>query len=319
MPQTQKKISVGISACLLGHPVRFDGGHKQSRYCLDSLSQHMEFTPFCPEVAIGLPTPREPIRLVGDIAQPRVVSIHDTGNDMAAPLQAYADSLITELDQLSGYILMKRSPSCGMERVKIYDDNGIPSHTGQGVYAARIMRNHPAMPVEEEGRLNDPVLRENFIARVFAYHDWQQTVLTEPCLHSVLQFHSRYKYQLMAHSYSGYRKLGRYLGMAAPHQPIDSVLSDYIATFMAHLTCRANRKSHSNVLLHLLGYLKHVLDRSAKQDLIETIKAYRTAHVHLSVPLALINHYLKRYGNGYIQSQTYLAPYPDALGLRNAI
>ncbi len=310
-------IPVGISACLLGQQVRYDGGHKRSSYCLDVLSECFDFRPFCPEVAIGLGTPREPIRLVGTASAPRALGTKDPTLDVTAPLRDYADRVGAGHSELCGYILMKGSPSCGMERVKVYHANGNPNEAGRGIFAARLMQCNPALPVEEEARLNDAVLRENFITRVFVYANWQREVAAAPSLHNLIAFHSRHKYQLMAHTYAGYRELGRYLAEVAPHQPLAPVLEHYLRTLMAFLTRKANRKSHTNVLLHILGYMKKQLDAETKQDLLQAIEDYRTHKVHLIVPLSLLKHYLKRHGNDYILSQAYLDPYPHELGLRN--
>ncbi|RVU29476.1 YbgA family protein [Neptunomonas marina] len=317
--EQKPSIPVGISACLLGQKVRFDGGHKQSRYCLNVLSDCFEFISFCPEVAIGLPIPREPIRLVGDADAPRVVGTKDPSMDVTDKLHAYAEEVFESHKELCGYVLMKGSPSCGMERVKIYHENGMPNISGRGAYAARLMDLHPALPVEEEGRLHDPILRENFITRVFVYYEWQRSVMEQPTLHKVIQFHSRHKYQLMAHSYEGYRELGKYLATDAPKAPLEEVLNTYILRLMEHLTKRANRKSHTNVLMHIMGYLKRDIDSETKQDLLDAIDQYRTSKVNLTVPLALLKHYLKRHGSDYIKSQAYLDPYPHELGLRNYI
>lgn len=312
-------IKIGISACLLGQKVRYDGSHKRSKYCLDVLGDYFSFTPFCPEVAIGLPTPREPIRLNDTDRGVRVQGVKDRSIDVTDQLRDYADQVSANHTDLCGYILMKNSPSCGMERVKVYDKNSFPEKKGRGAYAERLMMNNLALPVEEEARLNDPVLRENFITRVYVYHDWKTSVMAEPTLHKVIQFHSRRKYQLMAHNYQGYRRLGRYLAEEAPLAPLDEVLEIYIGMVMSVLTNRASRKSHTNVLMHILGYMKNSLDAETKQDLLEAIEQYRTQRVHLAVPMALIKHYLKRHGSSYIRAQAYLEPYPNDLGLRNYI
>jgi uncharacterized protein YbgA (DUF1722 family)/uncharacterized protein YbbK (DUF523 family) len=317
--ETKRLIPVGISSCLLGNQVRYDGGHKRSKYCLNVLSDCFEFVPFCPEVAIGLSIPREPIRLVGNSEMPRVVGVKDPSLDVTEKLTSYADTVSQENKELCGYILMKGSPSCGMERVKVYHENGMPNEAGSGAYAARLMRNNPALPVEEEARLNDHILRENFITRVFVYSSWQEEVMKNPSLHEVIQFHSRHKYQLMAHSYEGYKQLGQYLANEAPNKPLSEVLADYILSLMTHLKNRANRKSHTNTLMHIMGYLKRDIDSDTKQDLLDAIEQYRTSKVHLVVPLTLLKHYLKRHGSDYIQSQAYLDPYPHELGLRNYI
>ena len=312
-------IPVGVSACLLGHKVRYDGGHKRSKYCLNVLSECFEFKPFCPEVSIGLSTPREPIRLVGDAESPRVLGTKDPSLDVTEPLKAYAAEVSDNNQNLCGYILMQGSPSCGMERVKVYHENGMPNVAGSGAYADEFMKRNPALPVEEEGRLNDPVLRENFITRVFVYFSWQKEVMSAPSLHEVIQFHSRHKYQLMAHSYEGYKVLGKYLATEASQLPLEEVLETYILELMTHLKKRASRKTHTNALMHIMGYLKRDIDTETKQDLLEAIEQYRKEEVNLVVPLALLKHYLKRYGSEYIQTQAYLDPYPHELGLRNYI
>jgi uncharacterized protein YbgA (DUF1722 family)/uncharacterized protein YbbK (DUF523 family) len=315
----EQSIPVGISACLLGHKVRYDGGHKRSKYCLNVLSECFEFIPLCPEVSIGLTTPREPIRLVGSADSPRVVGVKNPDLDVTDKLYDYADHVSAKHQEFCGYILMKGSPSCGMERVKVYHENGMPNVSGSGAYAARLMKNNPALPVEEEARLNDPVLRENFITRVFVYSNWRNEVMPNPSLHEVLQFHSRHKYQLMAHTYEGYKELGRYLANEAPNEPLSKVLDVYLLSLMNHLKSRANRKSHTNTLMHIFGYLKKEIDAETKQDLLQAIEEYRTNKVHLVVPITFLKHYLKRHGSEYIKSQAYLDPYPHELGLRNYI
>ncbi len=314
-----KRIPVGISACLLGQKVRFDGGHKRSRYCLDILSECFEFQSFCPEMAIGLGTPRQPIRLVDLPEGRRAVGTKNRDLDVTEALQDYAEQVHKEATDLCGYILMKGSPSCGMERVKVYHPNGNPNVAGAGLFAERLMQLHPALPVEEEGRLKDHVLRENFITRVFVYHDWQTQVVPQLTLHEIIQFHSRHKYQLMAHHYQGYKNIGRFLAQEAPRLPLEETADRYIHELMGYLKTPATRKTHTNVLMHLLGYLKKHLDGATRHDLLSAIDDYRTNKVHLIVPLALLKHYLKRYGSEYVQQQVYLDPYPHELGLRNYI
>ena len=203
-------IKIGISACLLGNPVRFNGGHKESRLCSDTLARHFEFVPICPEVAIGLGTPREPIRLVGDPARPRAVGTVHPELDVSDALTAYGKRIAAELDDISGYILMQKSPSCGMERVKVYQANGHPIEGGgSGLFAHALMEARPDLPVEEDGRLNDPVLRENFLTRIFPYAQWQQLSRAGLTRKAVVEFHSRYKYQLMATDPLHYKALGR--------------------------------------------------------------------------------------------------------------
>lgn len=314
-----RKIPVGISSCLLGEPVRYNAGHKRSRYCLEVLADCFSYLPFCPEVAIGLGVPREPIRLVAKGEDPpRALGTVDSSIDVTDKLLEAGRKLGCERTELRGYILMKGSPSCGMERVKVYHPNGMPNTAGSGVFVRALREANPVLPIEEEARLNDPVLRDNFIARVFAYDDWKNSVEADPSYHNLIQFHSRQKYLLMAHRYQGYRELGRYLADARRF-PLEEAMDHYIRRFMEHMAQRATRKTHTNVLMHLLGYMKKSLDAECKRELLEEIEQYRLGQVPLVVPLALLKHYLKRYGSEYVCGQTYLNPYPHELGLRNYI
>lgn len=317
--QNEHKIPVGISACLTGQKVRYNGGHKQSRYCLDILQDCFEFKPFCPEVAAGLGIPREPIRLVGLADEtPRALGTKDAELDVTEGLLNAGHTFAADNQHLRGFILMKGSPSCGMERVKVYHPNGMPNTADQGMFVRALRQSNPVLPLEEEARMNDAVLRENFIARVFAYDDWKTSIEPSPSYHAIIQFHSRQKYLLMAHHYEGYRELGRYLA-DAHDLPLEQVMQHYITRFMFHMASKATRKTHTNVLLHIMGYLKKEIDTECKQELLDSIEQYRQEHVHLVVPLALLKHYVKRYGSDYIRSQTYLNPHPHELGLRNYI
>lgn len=313
------RIPVGISSCLLGAPVRYNGGHKRSRYCLDVLAECFAFEPFCPETAIGLGVPREPIRLVGEADQPpRARGTVDASLDVTADLLAYGYRVGRETRHLRGYILMKGSPSCGMERVKVYHPNGMPNSADSGIFVRALREANPVLPLEEEARLNDAVLRENFIARVFAYDDWKRHVEPEPSYHRLIQFHSRQKYLLMAHHYQGYRELGHFLAEA--HKlPLEQAMAEYLEAFMAHLSRKASRGTHTNVLLHVFGYLKKAIDAECKRELLARIEEYRVGQVPLVVPLTLVSHYLRRHGSDYIRAQTYFNPYPHQLGLRNFI
>ncbi|GAA6168040.1 YbgA family protein [Sessilibacter corallicola] len=318
-------IPVGISACVMGQEVRYNGGHKRSRFCTDVLGKIFDFKPYCPEMAIGLGVPRPTIRLVGDINQPRVVGTDDPTLDVTDKLYAYSDETAGTLNDLCGYIFIKNSPSCGAFKVKVYNNDptsksfGYPQEgKGVGVFANAVMEKNPLLPVEEEGRLNDPPLRENFILRVFALNYWRQTVEQKPTLGALIDFHSRYKYTLMAHSQKGYRALGR---LVANHDGLDekSICDQYIALFMQTVAKPATRKNHVNTLQHILGYLKRTVEGEIRQDILSVIRQYHQGSVHLSVPITLLKHYVDRYGNDYIRSQIYLDPYPLELGLRNQI
>lgn len=312
-------IPVGISACLTGEEVRYNGGHKRSRYCLDVLGERFHFETFCPELEAGLGVPREPIRLVGRSGEvPRVRGTRTTDWDVTERIERVGAAFVQAHRHLRGFILMKGSPSCGLERVKVYHENGMPSHVDSGAFV-RVLREHfPELPLEEEARLNDPGLRENFITRVYALDDWKRQVEPAPSHHALLQFHSRQKLLLMAHQVEAYRELGRYL--AEGHQrPLGETQRYYLQRFMQALTQPATRKSHTNALMHVLGYLKRALDGEIRRDLLQSIEEYRLEQVPLAVPMRLLNHYLKHHGSGYIRQQSYLDPHPYELGLRNTI
>lgn len=319
MAVTLDTIKIGISACLLGQSVRFNGGHKESRLCSEILARHFEFVAVCPEQAIGLPTPREPIRLIGDPGNPQAVgSVHPELNVTDA-LTAFGEQTAEQLDDICGYILMQKSPSCGMERVKVYQDNGQPAAGGgRGLFAAALMRARPDLPMEEDGRLNDPVLRENFITRVFAYAEWQRLQRAGLTRRALITFHERYKYQLMATCREQYRQLGREVAQSAGI-PLEEFAPRYFSQLMAALKQPASRGSHSNVLQHLSGYLKRALSAPEKQELQQLIEQYRTGIVPLVVPITLIKHHFRRHPDSYIDHQAYLQPHPEDLSLRNAL
>ncbi|SDV04500.1 YbgA family protein [Pseudomonas mucidolens] len=317
---TTGKPKIAISACLLGENVRFNGGHKQSPLCSQTLSEYFDFVPLCPEVAIGLGIPREAIRLVGDPQQPQAVgSVHRELN-VTQPLHNYARQMAAEHTDLCGYIFMQKSPSCGLERVKVYRDNGTPAESGgRGIYAQAFCARHPDLPVEEDGRLHDPVLRENFLTRVFVYADWQQLRVEGLTRHGVLCFHARYKYQLMAHSPAHYKSLGNMLGNMRQAEDLDNLAARYFSELMAGLKKCATRGTHSNVLQHISGYLKHVISAEDKQEMQTLIGQYRHGIVPLVVPLTLLKHHFRQHPDRYIAQQAYLQPHPENLSLRNAI
>lgn len=319
MSITTDTIKIGISACLLGQPVRYNGGHKASALCLEVLSRHFEFVPLCPEQAIGLGVPREPIRLVGDPRNPRAVGTVNPELDVTDGLRAYGRRAAERLHDISGFILMQKSPSCGMERVKVYQGSGRPaSGGGRGLFAAELMRARPDLPVEEDGRLNDPVLRENFITRVFVYSEWQRLQRTGLTRHALIAFHTRYKYQVMASCREQYRALGREVARSASI-PLEIFAPRYFSQLMAALKQPASRGSHTNVLQHLSGYLKRALSPAEKQELQHLIQQYREGIVPLVVPMTMIKHHFRRHPDIYIEHQAYLQPHPEDLSLRNAL
>ncbi|MFI8482934.1 YbgA family protein [Pseudomonas sp. NPDC078700] len=313
------KPKMAISACLLGELVRYNGGHKESRLCSQTLGDYFEFVTICPEVAIGLGTPREPIRLIGDPDAPRAVGTVNRANDVTERLTAYGQQVAEELTDICGYILMQQSPSCGLHRVKVYQENGRPSEPkGTGIFAAEFIARHPDLPVEEAGRLNDPVLRENFLSRVFAYADWQQVLQAGLTRKGLIDYHSRYKYLLMATHPAQYKSLGRLLGNLRQHD-LETLAQDYFSQLMQALKSCATRGTHSNVLQHISGYLKQWLSAEEKQEMQSLISQYRQGVVPLVVPLTLLKHHFRMHPDHYINQQVYLQPHPENLSLRNAL
>ena len=318
MPNVTKP-RIGISACLMGAEVRYNGGHKESRLCTHSLAEHFDFVPVCPEVAIGMGIPRQPIRLVGDAQHPQALGTVDASVNVTAPLAAYGEQMAAELDDLCGYIFMHKSPSCGLERVKVYRDNGAPQHEGgRGIYAETFCAAHPDLPVEEDGRLCDAVLRENFMVRVYAYADWQALLREGLSRRGLMQFHSRYKYQLMANNPLQYKVLGKLLGTMGRSDAAE-IGPRYFSELMAALKRCATRGTHSNVLQHLSGYFKRSLDDADRQEMQHLIEQYRLGIVPLVVPLTLLKHHLRLHPDPYVSQQVYLQPHPENLSLRNAI
>lgn len=319
IPEPEKEITLGISACLMGQKVRYDGGHKRSSFCMNTLSDFFHFEPVCPEVAIGLGTPREPIRLVGDIKEVRVVGTDSPEVDVTDPLTEYGQKKAQELNHICGYILMQKSPSCGMERVKVYHENGSPSGiSSPGAYAKALMEANPLLPVEEEGRLHDPVLRENFFTRVYAWHRWHSTVLSKPSTAAVVEFHSVHKYMVMAHDPKDYALLGQLVAKAG-EMSLEILLKEYFEQFMAVLKKRANRKSHTNAMLHILGYVKNSVESAERNQFLKLAEEYRQGIVPLIAPMTMLKHFIENHGSDYIRKQTYLEPHPELLGLRNTI
>jgi len=308
----QHRIRLGISSCLLGEKVRYDGTDKRDGYITGTLARFFELVSVCPEVAIGLGVPRPPIRLVGSSTAPHAVGIANPDLDVTDKLAAYGRRTAQRLDDISGYILKSKSPSCGMERVKVYSRRGSLAGSGRGVYAAALMSAAPLLPVEEEGRLGDPDLRENFFERVLAYRRWQEMVAAGATAARLIEFHTSHKLTLMAHSVDANRRLGR-LVAGASRRNAKHLSERYIHGFMEALARPATPRTHTNVLMHVMGYLKKRLDAEDKAELLELIDAYRLGQVPRIVPLTLLKHHFRRFPDSYITHQVYLHPAPAAL------
>ena len=314
-----KPIRVGISSCLLGAQVRFDGGHKRDRFLADVLGPFVEWVPACPEVEAGFGTPREAMRMVADDQRLRVITTR-TGVDVTSELELASAAIVQRLSSqhISGYVLKSGSPSCGRDRVKVYESQSAPSRRGRGLFAAMLCARVPHLPVEEEGRLADPRLCENFIERVFAYQRLQELFAGRWTVGTLVAFHTAHKLTLMAHSVTSYQALGRLVAQAKAVRRAE-LRDRYVDGFMTALENIATPSRHTNALQHLAGHLKTVLDRDGKAELGAVIEDYRRGLVPLVVPMTLLRHYVRLHRLGYIARQTYLDPHPRELALRNHV
>ena len=311
---------IGISACLLGDEVRFDGGHKRDPFLTDVLGGHVEWVRVCPEVEVGMGTPRETLRLVrGDDGRVRMQTTR-TGIDHTDSMTVWAARRLKQLAQedLSGYVLKKDSPSCGMERVKVFSASGMPERNGRGIYAEALLARFPNLPIEEEGRLSDPRLRENFIERVFAYRRLRAFFQGRWTPGGLVSFHTAHKMSLLAHSPAAYTALGR-LVAGAGDLPRVQLRERYEHDFMQTMKIVSTTSRHTNVLMHMAGHLKRLVDPPSRAELMTCIDEYRRGLVPLVVPLTLLRHYVRLHDVAYLANQTYLEPHPRELMLRNRV
>lgn len=314
--ESQVRPAVGISTCLLGFKVRFDGGHKLDRFLKNTLGQFVDWVPVCPEMEAGFGVPREAFRLVGELESPRLVT-NKTFRDETNRMLEFSEKRLDQLAEqpLCGFVFKAKSPSSGMERVKVYSEKGIPVKKGVGVFARAFMQRFPNLPVEEEGRLHDMNLRENFIVRVFTYRRWLDMLAEERGLGGLVDFHSRHKLLLMAHNPTEATALGRLVAHASGRQ-LEEVLEEYETRLMKLLRRHAGNGSHTNTLHHIMGYFKAHLGADQKKELLEVIENYRLGLLPLIVPLTLLNHYNRLFPHQYLDRQVYLDPGPLELHLR---
>ena len=332
-------IRLGISSCLLGQPVRWDGAAKRDPFLVETLGRWVDWVPVCPEVETGFGVPRPPMRLVGDSTAPRLV-VTATGEDVTERMTAWAAGRLEELarEDLCGFVFKKDSPSSGMERVRVYPARGVdgvapgavadgaagsspsaggpPARRGVGIFAGLFMRRFPLLPVEEEGRLHDPVLRENFVERVFTLRRWRAAMAECATLGGVVDFHTRHKLLVYSHSTAHYREMGRLVAHGA-ELPFDDLRERYQRLLMEALRLIATPPKHRNVLQHIMGYFKLQLTSDEKRELLEVIDAFAAGDVPLIVPVTLLNHYARREQQEYLLAQYYLHPHPLELRLRN--
>jgi len=315
----EHRIKLGISTCLLGQNVRYDGGHKLDRFLTDTLGQYMEYVPVCPEVECGFGIPREAFRLVGDPESPRLVTSR-THQDHTERMMQWAKRRVIELEGegLCGFIFKSNSPSSGMERVKVYGEKGMPVKKGRGIFARIFIEYFPLIPVEDDGRLHDPRLRENFVERIFALKRWRETLSKKCRMADLVEFHTRHKLLILSHSEKHHTTMGK-LVAAGKELPLKELYARYEALLMEALRLKTTPKKNSNVLMHMMGYFKKQLASDEKQELLEIIRQYRDGYIPLIVPITLINHYVRKYNQPYLSRQTYLRPHPIELQLRNHV
>ncbi len=318
--EREPTIRLGVSTCLMGENVRYDGGHKRDRFLINTLGEFVDYVPVCPEVEIGLPVPREAMHLEGDPEDPRLVTIK-TGKDYTERMQTWARQRLDELaeSRLHGFVFKSRSPSSGLHRVKIYDQHGMPSRVGTGIFPREVIRRFPLLPLEEEGRLHDMGLRENFVERVFVYYRWTCLLENDPTPGGIVAFHTAHKLTMMAHSPEHYRKMGRLVAEAGT-LPWAELFDRYGELLMDGLQVLATPGKHVNVLQHLTGFLKQYLSREDKRELLGLITDYQDGLLPLIVPLTLLRHHLSRHPVvDWVDQQVYLKPYPKELMLRNHV
>lgn len=315
------RLRIGISTCLLGQNVRYDGGHKRNAFLMNTLGDYVEWVPVCPEVDIGLGTPRPPIRLERAAEGGVRLVMPDRDEDLTERMRAYAEERVERLrsEGLAGYVLKSGSPSCGMERVKLWDPNGVPSRDGVGLYAEALRRSLPQLPTEEEGRLHDARLRENFITRIFARGRWLDFLAGGLTMHGLMTFHSRHKYLLMSRDPGAARELGRLLGTTEGDAGVEALGTAYEEGFSRALEFLPSRGRHTNVLQHMAGYVSDDIDAGDRAELAAAIDGYRTGLVPLIVPVTLLRHYVRRLEVEYLADQVYLDPHPHEMMLLNHV
>jgi uncharacterized protein YbgA (DUF1722 family)/uncharacterized protein YbbK (DUF523 family) len=313
------KIRLGVSSCLLGERVRWNGDHKLDRFLTDTLGKFVEYVPVCPEVECGFDIPREPFRLVGDPDSPRFITSR-TKQDYTDRMTQWARKRVIELEKegLCGFVFKSRSPSSGMERVKVYNEKGIPVKKGVGMFARAFMEHFPLLPVEEDGRLHDLKIRENFIERIFALKRWRELLADKQNRGNLVSFHTKHKMLILSHSPEHHRVMGK-LVARAKEVPLKDLYEEYEKLFMEALRLKSTPKKNANVITHILGYFKRQLTADEKQELLEIIGLYRQGNVPLIVPITLVNHYVRKYNQPYLKEQYYLDPHPLELQLRNHV
>ena len=317
MSVTQQQLNprplLGIGSCLAGYAVRYNQQAKNPKQHVRVICEQFDTQPFCPELGIGMGVPRPPIHLMGTPGDMRALDVANHSKDYSSQLAGYATTVLAAQPRLCGYLLVKGSPSCGYDRVKRHSDNGHRVADDQmGIFASALAAADPLLPLEDDERLSDPGLRESFVTRAYAYHDWKQLCSEEMTAHSLIQFYSRYKYLVMAHHIPAYKSLGRLLADAGTREP-GALARALIEGLMGALQRPATRRGHTNALNHIAGYLKRDIRNEERQRLQALIERYRQGRVPLAVPVALLKNHFANHPNAYIDKQVFMAPYPDEL------
>ena len=313
------KIRLGVSACLLGQNVRYNGGHTRDPYIIQTLGPFAEYLPVCPEVECGMPVPREAMRLVGDVENPSLMTIK-TGKDMTGQMKTWAKKRLDEIEKeaLCGFIFKSKSPSSGLFRARVYNEKGMPAQNGTGIWAGMFRDRFPLLPLEEEGRLHDPVLRENFIERIFVFKRWRDMLEAGETPGHLVDFHTRHKLLLMAHSPKHYREMGKIVA-GAGKQTMEQRFARYGESLAKVMALKSTVAKNINVLQHIMGYFKKNISPDEKQELLSVFDRYKNRQTPLIVPITLLNHYVRKYKQPYLASQVYLRPHPSEMGLRNYV
>ncbi len=315
----EERVRLGISSCLLGNAVRWNAGHKLDRFLTNTLGQFVDYVPVCPEVEAGFGVPRESMRLVGDPENPRLITFKSK-TDHTDQMLRWARKRVKELEKedLHGFIFKSDSPSSGMIRVKVYTEKGMPVKKGVGMFAREFMAHFPLIPAEDDGRLHDAKIRENFIERIFTLRRWRETITKGKRMGNLVDFHTRNKLLILSHSPKHYRVMGK-LVAEGKQMPMNDLYARYENTLMEALALKTTAKKNLNVLQHLMGYFKKQLSKDEKQELLDVFGQYRLGFVPLVVPLTLINHFVRKYDQPYLKLQTYLNPHPVELKLRTHV
>ncbi|MEW6247283.1 MAG: DUF523 and DUF1722 domain-containing protein [Nitrospirota bacterium] len=314
-----RPIRLGVSRCLLGDHVRYDGGHKRDSFVVEVLGRFVEWVPVCPEVEAGFGVPREAMRLVGNPRHPRLLTVH-SACDRTEEMARFSEERVRELEalDLSGFVFKKDSPSCGVERVRVFNSQGIPSLKGVGLFARAFVQRFPLIPVEEEGRLCDPVLREHFIERVFCYRRWRDLLKKRVTRQAIVDFHTVHQYLLLAHSREHFQRLGRLMANAHRYRPLD-LARRYGAGIMEALKTTATVYKHASVLRRIASHMMGLLKASEREELRDVIEDYHRGLVPLVVPITLLKHYVRAYNVAALRNQVYLNPHPKEFMLRNHV